>query len=351
MSPDHSYDIETEHSASALAKPAGGTASLSELMHAGLGIPSPFMKDIFLVRQAIVGTRYQGGSDELVEDLKPGSRVTFVAEPDNKYDANAVMALDSQGRKLGYIPRHENSIIGALLKAGKSIYGIMPEKQPRGGKANRNTPYSIWVDLYMREFILPDDMTQIPRQGYQGSYVVIAMELAEDEDDNEYKDESCAFILASVPKRHGTDGHTPSACTMAEAIKAISAIKVINGAERDIFTEQAEENTMEAQRKLLRRFHTFAGYLPIVGHDIEFRLIPALAESYGVLLGIPFSNRVIDTKVMAKNHLPGKHRYTLDALADSLGIEVHADSGLEGSCRKTWKLYCRMERSELSDQE
>ena len=84
-----------------------------------------------------------------------------------------------------------------------------------------------------------------------------------------------------------------------------------------------------------------------MGHDIEFRLIPALAESYGVLLGIPFSNRVIDTKVMAKNHLPGKHRYTLDALADSLGIEVNANSGLEGSCRKTWKLYCRMERSEL----
>ena len=173
-------------------------------MHAGMGVPSPFMKDIFLVRQAIVGTRYLGGSDELVEDLKPGSRVSFVAEPDNPYDENAVMALDSQGRKLGYIPRHENSIIGALLKAGKSIYGIMPEKQPKIATANRNTPYSLWVDLYMREFILPDDLTQIPRQGYQGSYAVIAMELAEDEDDNDY---------------------------MAEAIRRIRAIKVINGEE------------------------------------------------------------------------------------------------------------------------
>ena len=117
----------------ALSDPEKSSRSLSELLHAGLDVPSPFMKDIFLLSQAIVGTRYQGGSDELVEDLKPGSRVSFVAEPDNRFDENAVMALDSQGRKLGYIPRHENSIIGALLKAGKSIYGIMPEKQPRGG--------------------------------------------------------------------------------------------------------------------------------------------------------------------------------------------------------------------------
>ena len=333
MSPDHPYEIEidhsssaladpeTEYSLSALADPAKSTASLSELMHAGLGVPSPFMKDIFLVRQAIVGTRYLGGSDELVEDLKPGSRVSFVAEPDNPYDENAVMALDAQGRKLGYIPRHENSIIGALLKAGKSIYGIMPEKQPKIATANRNTPYSLWVDLYMREFILPDDLTQIPRQGYQGSYAVIAMELAEDEDDNDY---------------------------MAEAIRSISAIKVINGEERDMFVGQAAENTMEEQRRLLHRFHMFAGYLPLVGHDIEDEMIPVLEESYGVLLGIPFSNRVIDTKVMARNHLPAARSYALNALADMLGIEVHCDTELESSCRKTWKLYCRMERSELS---
>ena len=121
MSPDRTYEMEADHSSSALADPAKSTASLSALLHAGLGVPSPFMKDIFLVRQAIVGTRYLGGSDELVDDLKPGSRISFIAEPDNKYDENAVMALDSQGRKLGYIPMHENSIISALLKAGKSI--------------------------------------------------------------------------------------------------------------------------------------------------------------------------------------------------------------------------------------
>ena len=320
MSKDPEYDIKTDPSSSALSDPAQSTDSLSELLHAGLSAASPFMRDIFLVQQAIVGTRFLGGSDELVEDLKPGSRITLIAEPDNKYDENAVMALDGQGRKIGYVPRHENSIIGALLRAGKSFYGIMSEEQIKGSTVSKHTPSCLLIDLYMREFNLPEDITQIPRQGYQGSYAVIAVELAEDEDDNEY---------------------------MAGAIQSISAIKVINGEERDCFIGRTAENTMEEQRKLLQRFHKFAGYLPLVGHDIEEKIIPVLEESYGVLLGIPFSNRVIDTKVMVRNHMPDARDDTLDALADKLGIEVKGDTELEEAGRKTWKLYCRMERSEV----
>jgi len=321
MDLDHSYDSETEEQSSFVpADSVKGTASLSELMHAGLDIPSPFMKDIFLVKQAIVGTRYQGGSDELVDDLKPGSRVMFIAEPDNRYDVNAVMALDSRGRKLGYIPRHENSIIGALLNAGKGIYGVISEDHPYSGTANRHTPYAIWVDLYMREFVLPEEMTQIPRQGYRGSYAVASFVFNEDTADDE-----------DIGKR----------------IESICAIKVINGEERDIFVGRTQGASREEQRKLTDSFRIFAGYLPIVGHDIEDRDIPVLEESYGVLLGIPFSNRVIDTKIMAENHLPGKYDYSLDALTDALGIEVHTDEEQERRCRKIWELYRRMECSEL----
>lgn len=307
----------------ALADPEQSGASLTELMHAGMDIPSPFMKDIFLLRQAIVGTRYLGGSDELVEELKPGSRISFVAEPENQYDENAVMALDGQGRKLGYIPRHENSIIGALLKAGKSIYGIMPEEQPGVGKANKQTPYSIWVDLYMREFLLPDELSKIPRQGYQGSYAV------------------ADFCLAGLPD----EGPGPE--NDREMISEIYAIKVINGEERDTFSGRLKETSEEAERELLGRFRAFAGYLPIVGHDVEEEILPVLEEAYGVLLGIPFSNRVIDTQVMAVNHLPWVRNYFLEALVRELGIEVRAETEAESRCRKIWKLYCRMERSEL----
>ena len=312
------HDIKTAPSSLEVTEPDKSGVALSDLLHAGLSVPSPFMREIFLVRQAIVGTRYLGGSDELVHDLKPGSRVTFVAEPDNPYDENAVMALDSQGRKLGYIPRHENSIIGALLKAGKSIYGIIPEEQPRGATVNRKTPFSLWVDLYMKEFLLPDDLCSIPRQGYRGSYAVVGMKISKYQDEYETR----------------------------AVIEKIFAVKYINGEERDIFSGRISGYDIEDRKKLLHRFQKFTGYLPIVGHELD-NVMPVLSEDYGVLLGMPFSNRVIDTKIMALNHLPGEKDYSLDSLAKELGIKVSSGSRLERRCRKTWELYCRMERSEL----
>ncbi len=147
----------------------GSGTSLASMMHTGLGLESPFMREIFLKRQVIVGTRFLGGSDELVEDLKKGSRITFLREPDNEHDPNAVMALDEQGRKLGYIPRRENELMGALMAAGKYFYGIITEPPETGEFSDRRTPLSIWMDLYMREFPGPDDLNEIPLQGYRGS--------------------------------------------------------------------------------------------------------------------------------------------------------------------------------------
>ena len=76
---------ESEEGSLALTDSKQSSLSLTELVHAGLDIPSPFSKEIFLAHQSIVGTRYLGGSDELVEDLKPGDRVSFVTEPDNRF--------------------------------------------------------------------------------------------------------------------------------------------------------------------------------------------------------------------------------------------------------------------------
>ena len=60
------------------------------------------------------------------------------------------------------------------------------------------------------------------------------------ETDIPYKYESSAFILASVPKRRGTDGHTPSACTKYEnehiTIKALMKIRLQKRYAADRFT-------------------------------------------------------------------------------------------------------------------
>lgn len=63
---------------------------------------------------------------EVWDELKIGARVTLEAEPDNKYDANAVQIIfrgkDESGDEndflLGYVPRGENVILSGLLRMG-----------------------------------------------------------------------------------------------------------------------------------------------------------------------------------------------------------------------------------------
>ena len=50
-----------------------GTTGLSTLLHTGAGVNPSFVKDILIGKQPIVGARYRGGSDQLMEDLDPGS--------------------------------------------------------------------------------------------------------------------------------------------------------------------------------------------------------------------------------------------------------------------------------------
>ena len=99
--------------------------------------------------------------------------------------------------------------------------------------------------------------------------------------------------------------------------------------------------------KMIRRFQSFTGYLSIICHDMK-AVLPVLAEACGVYIGLPFSNRVIDTKTMAMNHLSDVRDYSLEALSDELGIDSLPAQGMESRCRKTWKPYLPHQAS-LSD--
>lgn len=316
--------------------PGISNGGLSALLHGSAELMSPFSKEIYIGRQAIVGMRFQGGADALIKELKPGDKITFVREPDNEYDERAVMAIDDKGRKLGYIPRRENLVMSALMDYGKVFFGVIPDGPPEEYVFSRKypkqmiesaigIPVTVTVDLYMREFAIPEDVTVIPRHGCDGSYAVLSLSVSEDE-----------------PHR----------------IRRICVIKVINGEERELLDkwitmDDQKENPSdgatgrEAERRALRELDEFIGFLPIVSHGINGKLRETLEEAYGVLLGKPLSNLIIDTKEMAKNHLPEAGGYGLHSLADRLGISVKGHSPAERSCRRTWELYCRMDKSKL----
>ncbi len=308
-------------------KGLGGGSSLTSVMHTGFGIESPFAKEIYLKRQVIVGTRFQGGSDTLVEDLKKGTRVTFLREPDNAFDRKAIMALDQQGRKLGYIPRSENGLMAALMAAGKYFFGVITDPPEADETSGRKTPYSIWMDLYMREFARPGDLSEIPLQGYQGSYVT-----------------------ADFHFTHLEEGL---------AVTGIYALKFIRGEERGtycqfLYEEDSDDLDItdldrEKQEKMIKGFALFTGHLPIVTFHILGQRLECLHETCDMALGTTFSNHVIDTLQMAENHIPEVRFKDLSQLADHLGISIHCQDPREEGCRTIWQLYCRMERSELDN--
>lgn len=295
-----------------------GINSLTAAMHSGLGIDSPFTREIFLTKQAIVGMRFQGGSDDLMEDLEPGSRITFIREPENRYDPHAIMALDEQGRKLGYIPRLNNPILSALMDAGKYLYGIVSGEPEDRNAYGRHTPTALYADLYLREFSAPDDLTQIPLQGYRGSYAVMDLGLTDDPED-------------------------PKVCS-------VFVIKVINGEERGIHTEEIPDDSEPSEKdyeNLIRNLQAYIGYLPVVGYHISGKMQKVLENAWGVCTGRPFSNQVIDIRVMAWNHFQNNWKQSLEGLAERLGITVNCDTSQETRCRQILQIYCRLDRSEL----
>ncbi|HFI0665432.1 TPA: HIRAN domain-containing protein [Streptococcus suis] len=64
----------------------------------------------------LAGFAYYDGLD-VVEELKLGTSLDLLAEPTNPYDSEAVLIL-YRGKKLGYIPKHKNSLISRMLFYG-----------------------------------------------------------------------------------------------------------------------------------------------------------------------------------------------------------------------------------------
>ncbi len=77
----------------------------------------------------IAGFQYYDGVDVFTE-MKIGSEVKLVAEPENKYDEYAV-AIYFKDKKLGFIPRGLNKQISKLINFGHN---------PFTAKINRLTP-------------------------------------------------------------------------------------------------------------------------------------------------------------------------------------------------------------------
>jgi hypothetical protein len=92
----------------------------------------PFSQEIFLIATHVAGTMYVDGIEQLVAPLEKGTKLFFFREPDNPVDAHAILIVNEQQVKLGYVPRANNEILARLMDAGKFLYGMVEEKENVG---------------------------------------------------------------------------------------------------------------------------------------------------------------------------------------------------------------------------
>jgi hypothetical protein len=82
-------------------------------------IIKPLIKEIHLFDSYIAGTSHLKDRSVL-EKIAVGDMLSLQRE-DNKFDSNAILILNEDGKKLGYVPEKDNIIFARLLDAGKLL--------------------------------------------------------------------------------------------------------------------------------------------------------------------------------------------------------------------------------------
>lgn len=122
-----------------------GLVSLLHGKNGEVAIPKPFEGDIFLFDTYVAGTSHVEGIEELEPHLQIGDRLAFFREPENPYDAQAIVIKITDGVKIGYVPRQDNVIFARLMDAGKLLFGKITEKEKKGKWVR------ISIDIFLHE--------------------------------------------------------------------------------------------------------------------------------------------------------------------------------------------------------
>ncbi len=105
----------------------------------------PLIKEIYLFDTYIAGTSFIENSD-VFKSLKENDHLILRREVDNKFDENAILVLNQNNQKLGYIPRKDNEIFSRLLDAGKILTASIKEINLKGDF------YTIKIKIYLVDF-------------------------------------------------------------------------------------------------------------------------------------------------------------------------------------------------------
>ena len=106
--------------------------SLSLISDKGLGeVLKPLKTEIYLFDSYIAGTTHLD-DPSVLDEIGKGDKLILQREPDNRFDDNAILVLNKDKKKMGYIPEKDNSVFARLMDAGKYLYATVEGKDEEG---------------------------------------------------------------------------------------------------------------------------------------------------------------------------------------------------------------------------
>lgn len=83
-------------------------------------------RKLFLLTCRIHGSHYYQCLTLVKKNqLKTGEPLLLRREPDNEYDKHAIEVFTLKQQKLGYLPKHNNQVIAALMDQGCRISAVI----------------------------------------------------------------------------------------------------------------------------------------------------------------------------------------------------------------------------------
>ena len=104
----------------------------------------PLINEIHLFDSYIAGTTHLEDSSVL-DAIKVGDVLTLQRE-DNKFDSNAILILNEDKKKLGYVPEKDNIVFARLMDAGKLLKAKITQISQKGSFKQ------IGVGIYLVDF-------------------------------------------------------------------------------------------------------------------------------------------------------------------------------------------------------
>ena len=106
-----------------------GESAVSVVMNNGLGdLLKPMIREIHLFDTYIAGTTHLD-DESVLEAVKVGDELILQRE-NNPFDKKAILVLNSEKKKLGYVPEKDNIVFSRLMDAGKTLKAKISKINP-----------------------------------------------------------------------------------------------------------------------------------------------------------------------------------------------------------------------------